>query len=177
MRQSLPEHVSLPLDLVKRVDALCDRFEEAWVAGSNPAIEQYLRELPESDQPALLRELLRVELECRFRKGDTPTSEEYLVRFPEHAETVSQIRRQVAESTSVAAEKAAGGIPETVTCRGGEGTPTDVPIDQPKGEPAESERAGEPLGVAGYEIRSELGRGGMELSIALAKEPQNVRWR
>ena len=46
-----------------RVDAVCQRFEVEWRAGSEPRIEDFL---PQADQPqraALFRELLALELE------------------------------------------------------------------------------------------------------------------
>src|SRR5262249_55234836 len=49
---------SAPLSLQKRVDEVCDRFEEAWKGGQRPHIEDYLAEVPETDRVPLLRELL-----------------------------------------------------------------------------------------------------------------------
>jgi serine/threonine-protein kinase len=70
--------------LARRVDAACDRFESAWRAGRRPRIEEILGDFPESARPALLRELLGVELVYRRLAGETPDPEEYRPRFPDH---------------------------------------------------------------------------------------------
>jgi hypothetical protein len=51
----------------RQVDALCDRFEDAWHGGEKPRIEDYLAasDLPPARQPALLCELLKLERELR----------------------------------------------------------------------------------------------------------------
>jgi hypothetical protein len=41
-----------------RLDPVCDRFEEGWLGGGSPRLEDFLREVAEADRPALLRELL-----------------------------------------------------------------------------------------------------------------------
>jgi serine/threonine protein kinase/formylglycine-generating enzyme required for sulfatase activity/tetratricopeptide (TPR) repeat protein len=74
-----------------RVEEICDRFEAAWKAGRRPPIEDYLGELPEVGQTALLRELLVLELTYRDRAGDRPTPEEYKCRFPEHVAVIETI--------------------------------------------------------------------------------------
>jgi serine/threonine-protein kinase len=67
---------------VRRIDAACDRFETAWRAGQAPRIEDYLADAEEADRPALLGELLGLELELRRKRGDWPGRREYLDRFP-----------------------------------------------------------------------------------------------
>ncbi len=54
------------------INAAADRFERAWKQGTRPRIEDYLAEVEESQRPALLEELLRVELELRRRDGEEP---------------------------------------------------------------------------------------------------------
>ena len=38
---------SLPLSLARRLDDVCRRFEDAWAAGQQSAIETYLHEAPD----------------------------------------------------------------------------------------------------------------------------------
>jgi hypothetical protein len=76
------------------IDLVCDRFEEAWRKATSldqrPRIEEYVTEPPEGVQPSmLLYRLLVVERELGYGVGERPTREEYLNRFPEHAETIS----------------------------------------------------------------------------------------
>src|SRR5262245_43919979 len=69
----------------RRVDALCRRFEAEWSAGREPRIMDFLRAVPDPERPALLRQLLLLELELLWDRGQRPTPEEYHARFPEHA--------------------------------------------------------------------------------------------
>ena len=73
------------------INAAADRFERAWDQGTRPRNEDYLAEVEESQRPALLEELLRVELELRRRAGDEPVPEDYTPRFPEHAKRIEVI--------------------------------------------------------------------------------------
>jgi serine/threonine protein kinase len=83
-----PGNGSEPLSLQRRVDAACDRFENAWKDGPRPGIEEYLAEVPEPDRIPLFRELLAVEIELRCNGGERPTPEEYQHRFREHSELI-----------------------------------------------------------------------------------------
>ena len=76
-----------------RVDAVCERFEDAWAAGSSPRVEDYLDdpEVPAARRTALLAELLKLERELRQKRGDKPGASEYLARFPGHAMVVRSV--------------------------------------------------------------------------------------
>jgi eukaryotic-like serine/threonine-protein kinase len=65
-----------------RQEAVCHRFESAWRAGRRPTIEDQLAGVPEAERPALLRELILIEVELRQAAGESPTPEEYERRFP-----------------------------------------------------------------------------------------------
>jgi hypothetical protein len=54
------------------LDRLCDRFEAAWAAGQRPSLEDFLAEAAEAERPAVLRELLLVELHYRRQSGENP---------------------------------------------------------------------------------------------------------
>jgi hypothetical protein len=73
----------------RRVDAACDRFEAEWRAGRAPRIEDVLAAAPEAERPALLRELLPLELELRRGDGEGAGLSEYLARFADHPEAVA----------------------------------------------------------------------------------------
>jgi WD40 repeat protein len=79
--ESGPERAT-PLPELERTDAVCDRFEAEWARGGRPRIEDLLdgEEGPARDR--LLRELVLVEVECRRTRGEEPTPDEYLRRFP-----------------------------------------------------------------------------------------------
>lgn len=79
---------SLCLEALRRIDAVCDRFEEALQAGSAPSLEDLVEAVPASQRPALLRALVDLELEYRRARGEEPTPEDYLTRFPHAPEAV-----------------------------------------------------------------------------------------
>ena len=57
------------------------QFEKAWQQGDRPHIEDRVADQTDPSDP-LLKELVRVELECRLKAGETARVEEYLARFP-----------------------------------------------------------------------------------------------
>jgi hypothetical protein len=71
------------LALEWQVDAVCLRFEAAWQAGQRPGIEDYLADAQEPLRSALLRELLKLDIEYRQKAGESPSPEDYRDRFPD----------------------------------------------------------------------------------------------
>jgi serine/threonine protein kinase len=86
-----PSEDTLPFSEARHVDQICDRFEDAWIAGLSPRIEDYLSNEAEPRRSALLRELLRLELHHRRQRGDSPTSETYLALFPQHRDLIATL--------------------------------------------------------------------------------------
>jgi hypothetical protein len=72
------ESASLPRPTIHRVDQIGDQFEDAWIAGQRPRIKDYLEKVPEPERPALLRQLIRLELHYRNQAGEEASPEEYL---------------------------------------------------------------------------------------------------
>jgi tetratricopeptide (TPR) repeat protein len=72
----------LPLDLVRWINEVCNRFELAWQAGPRPRLEDFVGDTPEPARSALLRELIALDLDYRRQAGENPTAEEYRERFP-----------------------------------------------------------------------------------------------
>jgi WD40 repeat protein/tRNA A-37 threonylcarbamoyl transferase component Bud32 len=87
------------VQLARRLDQVCDRFEAAWKAGRRPRLERYLRQSPPAAQAELLRELLVLELEYRYENGEEPRWEEYHLRLPEHAEVINTAFREARPTT------------------------------------------------------------------------------
>jgi hypothetical protein len=51
------------------IDEICDRFEQAWRAGQEPRIEDFLGQMPDAEaQRQLLIELIRSDLHCRWQR-------------------------------------------------------------------------------------------------------------
>jgi eukaryotic-like serine/threonine-protein kinase len=69
---------------VFRVNALVDRFEDEWDADPDrrPQIENMIAEAPEL-RSVLLAALIRQEVDLRRRASESPSVEEYELRFPE----------------------------------------------------------------------------------------------
>ena len=66
MREQANDNLGgLDLDLVRRIDAVCRRFESEYRAGKSPAIPDYLGEVPEVGRSALRSELIGLEQELR----------------------------------------------------------------------------------------------------------------
>src|SRR5262245_33960113 len=93
----------LSLPTQREIDAVCMRFEAAWLAGQRPRIEDHLGQASEPARPALLGELLRMELEYRGRNGERPTENEYVPRFGQEI-----VRRVLAETPRGALPQVAG---------------------------------------------------------------------
>jgi hypothetical protein len=73
---------ALPLDVLERIDRVCDRFEAAWQQGPRPRLEDYLGGFAEEHLPALIWHLLLADIEHRRARGETPVAAEYEDRFP-----------------------------------------------------------------------------------------------
>jgi serine/threonine protein kinase len=136
----------LPLEDAERIDEICDDFEAACRAGTEPNIERYLGEARGPIRTVLLRELLAAEVEQRFRQGQRPQPGEYLDRFPAQTTLVCRVFDELwpgdgpgRDSTHIRSRE--GGEPGS-------------------GFPLAAAGATLPI-VPGYEILEELGRGGM----------------
>jgi serine/threonine protein kinase/tetratricopeptide (TPR) repeat protein len=70
--------------LLRQIDDICDRFEDAWDLGPCPRLEDFLPQIDEPHRCDLLRELLGLEIEVLHRRGEWPSPGEYVARFPEH---------------------------------------------------------------------------------------------
>ncbi len=80
--QSYEESAVPPLSQLRRLDRLCDQFEAAWKAAPRPRIDAFLAEVPPAEWPALLRELLILDLDYRRQLGEHPTLEQYRSEYP-----------------------------------------------------------------------------------------------
>lgn len=115
------------------MDSVTGRFEEAWKGGTRPRIEGFLIDAAGISRVRILEELLRFELAMRRGDGEIPDRDEYRERFPEHAETIDTVFDASPHTPSIPATPRA---PITAT--------PHVPI-----------------ALAGYEVVSVIGRGGM----------------
>ena len=75
----------------ERTDRACDTFEARLRAGERPRLEEYLNGVAGDEKRALLRELLRLEVEYRRKQGESPQPEDYSRRFPDEAVVIQRV--------------------------------------------------------------------------------------
>ncbi len=152
-RATVPDRSALA-DL-QQIDALCDRFEEAWRTGQRPDLAEFLATAPPGVRAHLFRDLLSLDLEYCRQRGEQPDFRSYRERFPELQPAVeTAFESQPVNST--------GSRDDRDQCTG------DSTVDAPTAIRGDREEQltlflDQPLGIkeAGYEIQGELGRGGM----------------
>jgi len=80
----------LPIAALERIDDRCAEFEQRWQLNEPPSIESVLSDdVTGVEREVLLAELVVLEIDYRRRRGDTPTTQEYLDRFPEHSSAIN----------------------------------------------------------------------------------------
>jgi serine/threonine-protein kinase len=150
---------ALPLDVLERIDRICDRFEEAWRQGDRPRLEDYLDGVAEEHRLALQHHLLAAEIDCRRDLGETPVAADYQERFPEQAAHLSTLLPLPAGSSVL---KALGAglptVPRVQLRQPPEETATPVHLPNSPEMPDEPGPAG---GVGRLQLHGEIARGGM----------------
>src|SRR5262245_13027256 len=91
---------SLPWELARRMDEVCDHYEAAWRAGETPRVDEFLAGWEEPDRTALRQELLQLEDHYRCRTADEaatpPRSADTLVAAPGRSFGDYELREEVA---------------------------------------------------------------------------------
>lgn len=74
----------LPISALERIDDLCAEFERKWQSGEQPTIESMqIDGISSTERDVLLAELILLDVDYRRQRGETPTKQDYLGRFPE----------------------------------------------------------------------------------------------
>lgn len=81
----------LEREVALELDQLCDRFEDAFRAGENPVIEDYLEGMAEGAYRSGLAMLLELELDLRREQGELGVASSYFHRFPDHHDTILDV--------------------------------------------------------------------------------------
>ncbi len=87
----------LPIEALERIDNLCAEFERKWQTNEPPSIESVLA--GEVERDVLLAELIVLDVDYRRRRGETPTEQEYLDRFPEDAKAINDALKEGGKQT------------------------------------------------------------------------------
>jgi tetratricopeptide (TPR) repeat protein/predicted Ser/Thr protein kinase len=149
--------------IIGRIESVCDRFEDAWRDGSRPRVEDFWAE--GAGSPALLRELLVLEVVYRLRAGEPAALDDYLGRFPAHAALVQEAFAAAKAGGTAgprASDPATLDVGETGPLPRAEGSvSTQLAAPRLAGVDADSDHVIEALARAGYAVTGELGRGGM----------------
>jgi tetratricopeptide (TPR) repeat protein len=145
-------------------EAVIERFEQAWQDKGDAHIEDFLPLETAGDQQALLWELIKVDLEYRWERGQRVRVEEYLARFPQLAAIGSEaLAELIAEESRVreflGCPATAEEMAERFPGRGLSPLPDMTPqtVRWPSG-PART-HAPRPVCLGSYEVKEELGRG------------------
>ncbi|QDU41281.1 Serine/threonine-protein kinase PrkC [Maioricimonas rarisocia] len=119
----------------EQVQTLCREFRRQLKSGAHEPIEVYLDRVDGTSREMLFQNLLHVEMEFRRRQGETPSSDEYVARFPEFSQL---IRQAFFESTLMSVD------PAVETPADGQTLLFDAPAARKLGE---------------YELLRQVGRG------------------
>jgi serine/threonine-protein kinase len=91
---------SLPILAVRQIDEVCDRFEAAVQTGAQPRLEDFLATVEQPLEPALLRQLLLLEWQCRQQRGDPLNLDDYLARFAAYSDLIHETSEEHAAETA-----------------------------------------------------------------------------
>ncbi|MBM4090812.1 MAG: hypothetical protein FJ276_15525, partial [Planctomycetes bacterium] len=71
-----------------RIEAMCERVEEAWRAGRQLELAACLEEVESGDRAELAQELVTRAVQWRRQRGETPRVDEYTATLPDYASQV-----------------------------------------------------------------------------------------
>jgi len=85
------------LERARKIDRVCDEFEDSWRSGSEPSLETYLPSGSEADID-LFFELVRIDIAYRQKAGQQPDLDRYASQYPQYESALSDLRQIVSGS-------------------------------------------------------------------------------
>ncbi len=134
-------------DIDWQIDQVCNRFEAGCKAGPPPPIEPLLTGWPSAERPALLRELIQLDVYYRGKQGQTSLAADYQTRFPEFDPSWLQETEDLDEPSPAHSPELA---PTRSYIRAG-----DISFAEEGSDPSR------PPSLGDYQLLAEIGRGGM----------------
>ena len=149
-------------NILEQISQICRDFRKQISQGKPARIEKYLSGISEDGRETLFSNLLEIEINFRQRKGDHPTTDEYLKRFPQFAK---QVRRAFFEPT-MASVDSDGSVDEATR-----------PLKDATSESTLTFQIPNANCMGDYELVREVGRGGMGV-VYEARHPKAATvWR
>ena len=136
------------VNIFEQISQICREFRRQLTQGTSPPIEKFLSGIANDGRETLFSNLLEIELRFRQSKGESPTSEEYIQRFPQFAK---QVRRAFFEPTVASIE----------TSLSDDGATQSLKAAGAKSEHSLNLHIPDANRLGDYELVRELGRGGM----------------
>ena len=84
----------------RQIDRACDRFEAAWKAGRRPDPAEALDGATEPIRSALLRQILLLDWDYRYRNGERPEASDYRSRFPADAAVIAGLAEEMHQAAA-----------------------------------------------------------------------------
>ncbi len=84
----------MPLESTERIDAICMRFEDCWMQGVHPSLEEFVGEADPKDRPSLVYELLRLDLAYDGMKRESASEAGYAKRLPAYRDVIRAVFRR-----------------------------------------------------------------------------------
>jgi hypothetical protein len=151
-----------------RRERIVEAFEEAWFSGNPPRLTDYLP-AGGAERRRVLVELIRVDLEFRFKAKQSLGAEDYIGEYPELRDDLAAIRGVIDAECSRRGRAQGGALSP-------DNTPWEADADVPSPPTVDADATGfedttrpttPPPGtdrptIAGYEILRALGEGGWE---------------
>lgn len=78
-----------------RIDEICDAFEQVWKSNERPSIVKYLKGFDGQHRLDLLREMLLLDIDYRYQRGEDVNQSDYETEIPEVTKIFSELIAEI----------------------------------------------------------------------------------